>query len=311
MKEYRIQTKLMGSMFELIVGHEYQEEAQYFLDIGIEEIVRIEHLLSEFKENTVTASLNKNAGIAPVPVDEEVYALLQRCQRISALTQGAFDITVAPLKKLYRFKNQEFSFPDADQIRNTLDIIGYRYLVLDESKRSAFLSKNNMSLSFAAIGKGYAADNVRKLWIEHGLTSGVISASGDLTTIGNKMDGSPWQIGIADPDHKESMLFYIPVRDASVATSGDYEQYFMHGGVRYSHNINPLTGWPVTGIKSVSVFSPGAELSDALATAVYVMGIDTGIHFINQLPETHCLIIDDQHRVHHSKNIDIYHEKQK
>ncbi len=309
MNEHRIQTKLMGSVFELIVAHSDAGEAKHLLDIGIREITRIEDLLSEFRDNTITSNINRNAGIEPVTTNPEVYALIERCQKISALTRGAFDITVGPLKKLYRFKNTEFSFPDKQKISETLDNTGYHNIQLGPENQSVFLSKKNMSISFAAIGKGYAADCVKKLWLKHGVTSGMISASGDLCTIGSKADGSPWKIGIADPDHKDLMMFYIPVHHTSVATSGDYEQYFMHQGVRYSHNINPLSGWPVTGIKSVSVFSPGAELSDALATAVYIMGVDAGLYFINQLPDTHCLIIDDHNQTHHSKKIEIQYEK--
>jgi thiamine biosynthesis lipoprotein len=309
MNEHRMEVRLMGSVFELIVCHEDPSEARRALETGIEEITRIENLLSEFRENTVTTRLNQKAGIEPVEVDPEVYALLERCQQISALTQGAFDISVGPLKKLYRFKNGEFSLPGQEVLNETLQRIGYRHVSLTQDGRKAFLAKKDMHISFAGIGKGYAADRVRKLWIENGISSGVVSASGDLTTIGNKADGSAWKIGIANPDDKDCMLFYIPVTNAAVATSGDYEQYFMHNGVRYSHNINPVTGKPVSGIKSVSVFSPMAELSDALATAVYIMGVDTGIHFIDQLPETHCIIIDEHNKVYHSKKIQIEHEK--
>ncbi len=300
----------MGSAFELIVGHDEAAEAKYLLDIGIQEITRIENLLSEFRENTFTSALNRNAGIEPVAATPEVYSLIERCHQISTITRGAFDITVGPLKKLYRFKNSEFTFPGNKEISETLGRVGYSQLLVNPAEHTVFLPKRGMSISFAGIGKGYAADCVRKLWLKHGVGSGVISASGDLCTIGNKADGSPWKIGIADPDDKEKMLFFIPVHQAAVATSGDYEQYFMHRGIRYSHNINPVSGRPVTGIKSVSIFSPGAELSDALATAVYIMGVETGLHFVNQLPDTHCLIIDDRNRTHHSKQINIQYEKQ-
>jgi thiamine biosynthesis lipoprotein len=310
MNEYRIQTKLMGSIFELIIGHDHQEKAEYLLKMAIAEISRIEDLLSEFREHTSTSHINANAGIAPVTVSQEVYGLIERCQRISALTQGAFDITVGPLKKIYRFKNAEFQIPEKAMVQEALSRTGYKYIQLSASTSSIYLSRRNMSLSFAAIGKGYAADCVRKLWMQNGVSSGVISASGDLCTIGYKADGSPWKIGIADPDQKDTMLFYIPLKQhSSVATSGDYEQYFIHQGTRYSHNINPLSGKPVSGIKSVSVMSPGAELSDALATAVTIMGVEAGLHMINQLPETHCLVIDDHNCVHTSKQIEIEYEK--
>jgi thiamine biosynthesis lipoprotein len=310
MNEYRLQTRLMGSIFELIIGHDHRKDAEHLLQMAVDEISRIEDLLSEFREHTFTSRINASAGIAPVITTPEVYGLIERCQRISALTQGAFDITVGPLKKIYRFKNTEFQLPEKTSIDEALDCTGYRHIQLSPEICSVYLPRENMSVSFAAIGKGYAADCVRKLWMENGVLSGVISASGDLCTIGYKADGSPWKIGIADPDRKDAMLFYMPLKpNASVATSGDYEQYFMHRGIRYSHNINPVNGKPVTGIKSVSVLSPGAELSDALATAVTIMGVDAGLHMINQLPETHCLVIDDHNRIHTSRQIEIEYEK--
>lgn len=297
----------MGSGFELLLHHADSARAKELLKMGVREIERIEDLLSEFREYTYTSQINRNAGLAAVKTDEEVHGLLQRTLGISAMTDGAFDITVGPLKKLYKFKNSDFRFPERDQIQTALSLVGYDNLRLG-ANREVSLSHPGMSISFAAIGKGYAADRVKKLWLQHGVTSGVVSASGDLTTIGCRADGNPWTIGIADPDNKENMLFYIPVQDASVATSGDYEQYFMWQGTRYSHNINPVTGKPVTGIKSVSVVSPMGELSDALATAVYVMGVEVGLHFIDQLPGTHCIIIDDHNQAHFSRHIEILHE---
>jgi thiamine biosynthesis lipoprotein len=164
-----------------------------------------------------------------------------------------------------------------------------------------------MHIGFGAIGKGYAADRVKKLFCEKGVQSGVINASGDLTAWGMRADGQPWKTGIADPDDLSRIVLWLPVNGLSVATSGNYIQYFDHEGTRYSHNINPLTGYPVKGIKSVTIISPGAELSDALATAVTVMGVQEGIQFINQLPETHCIIIDDHNKVYQSKNLQLQH----
>jgi len=166
-----------------------------------------------------------------------------------------------------------------------------------------------MRISLAAIGKGYAADCVRKLWLNNGIEHGVINASGDLTSMGKRANGQAWQVGIADPENRKKVLFYLPIDNIAVATSGDAEQFFIHKNKRYSHNINPTTGLPVIGLKSISVFSPSAELSDALATAVYIKGIEQGIHFINQLPHTHCLLIDNNNKIYTSKNLNIRHEK--
>ena len=303
--EFKLNSKLMGSAFELVVVHESKEVAQQLLMNGRDEIQRIENLLSEFKTDSLTSMINQNAGRKAITVNEEVFSLLKRCIQISDLTSGHFDISVGPLKKLYNFKNKQFKFPSKTVIKKTLNQVGYKKIICSETNRSVFLKENGMHISFAAIGKGYAADCVKRMWLKAGLKSGIINASGDLTTIGKRANGSNWRIGILKPGTEGEILFYIPVNHASVATSGDKEQFFIHQNTRYSHNINPITGLPLVGIKSISVFSPSAELSDALATAVYVKGAKKGLAFINQLPNTHCIIIDINDKVHFSEDLKI------
>lgn len=304
LQAYKTQCKLMGSDFELCIVDTNQNKAQKFLDKGVLEIKRIENLLTEFSEDSITSKINANAGISSIKIPEEVFQLLQRCQHISKLSSGYFDITVGPLKKLYRFKNTEFEFPLKKEIRNTLKKVGFTQLVLDPNQPTAFLKKGGMHLSFAAIGKGYAADRIKKLWQSQGISSGYINASGDLTAFGYNIDGKLWKIGISNPDDSQQTLLYLPLQNACVATSGDYEQHFIHNNTKYSHNINPKSGLPIKGIKSVTVISPSAELSDALATAVYAMGKQKGLEFINQLPQTHTIIIDEKNNVSFSKYLE-------
>jgi thiamine biosynthesis lipoprotein len=298
----RIHTRLMGSEFELIVVEKDHETGYQRLQEGVDEIRRIEHLLTEFSESSETAMLNKHAGEKPVTVDPEVWQLIKRCVHLSALTQGAFDITAGVLKKLYRFKERGTGFPPAQVIKDTLHRTGYRHLRLLPNHQ-VFLTQPGMHIAFGAIGKGYAADKVKALWKAAGVRAGVINASGDLTAWGRQPDGTPWKIGIADPGHPDDYLRWLPVDNASVATSGNYEQYIEVGGIRYSHNIDPRTGLPIRGVQSVTIISPSAELSDALATAVTVMGKDAGFHLIHQLPDTHAILIDDQNHVYTTQKI--------
>ncbi|NMM47657.1 FAD:protein FMN transferase [Marinigracilibium pacificum] len=301
MKEYSIRKKLMGTAFELTVVESSEKRANKYLLEGIEEILRIEKLLSEYNEDSETARINNHDYESPLVIDEECYNLIERSLAISLLTKGSFDITVSPLKDLYSFNNGEVAFPSNRSITQALSSVGYKKIKLNDGAIN--LSTENMKISFNAIGKGYASDMVKKLWLKNGVKAGYINASGDLSCFGNRADNSDWRIGIANPDNPKEMLFYIPVQDTSVATSGDYEQHFIHEGKRYSHNIDPLSGKPLSGIKSVTVFSPGAELSDALATAAYVMGVDKGIKFIDQLPMTHAIFIDENNNVHFSKDL--------
>jgi len=300
----KIRMRLMGSDFELIATAVDEQSADIFLQQGINEIKRLEYLLTEFSNTSQTAVLNDNAGITPMQVDTEVYELIKRCKNISSLTQGAFDITAGALKRLYNFKQGNVQLPDKKTILQTQNSVGYKKIEL-LADNTVFLQKKGMHIGFGAIGKGFAVDKVKTLWQTAGMTSGVINASGDLTIWGQQPDGSPWKVGVADPDNKDNILLWLPVENASVATSGNYEQYFDLKGIRYSHNIDPRTGLPARFIKSVTIVSPSAELSDALATAVTIMGKEVGLNFINQLPNVHCIIIDDSNKISYSKNIKI------
>lgn len=293
----------MGSVFELIVITWNEKEANHFFQAGINEIRRIEDLLSEFKDTSEISLINRNAGIKPVRISDEVYSLLTRCKQIHKVTQGAFDITIGPLKELYNFRNQEFEFPTRDLIKKTLKLVDTGKMELNRNN-SVFLPINGMKINLAAIGKGYAADCAKKIWLAMNVKAGVINASGDLTIIGEKETNKPWVAGIPEPDNKEKMFCYIPLKNKAIATSGDYEQFFIRNGIRYSHTIDPKNGLPLTGIKSVSVVTNSGELCDALATAVYVMGKKVGLHFIDQVPNAYCLIIDENNNVSASKKLE-------
>lgn len=297
----------MGSIFELIVVDDTAKEADFFFKIAIDEIQRIEALISEFKQDSDTARINAASKNQSIKISPETFELIDRCKRLHQITSGYFDPTVKPLKKLFNFKNREFELPDQSDILSVLKIIGMDLLNL-ESNHCISKKHDEVMISFAAIGKGYAADRVKNIWIANGLKSGVISASGDLYAIGKNEFGLEWNIAIPDPNDKEKVMMYIPIHHQAVATSGNYEQYFLHNGIKYSHNINPKSGLPCLHISSVSVFSPSAELSDALATAVYAMGIDIGLNFISSLPQTHVIIIDQNGKVHTSNKIELVNE---
>ncbi len=293
----------MGSAFQFVVTAESDEAGQGLLLDCIQEVRRIENLITEFNESSETAQINSHAGIEPIQVSDEVYQLLLRCVQISKLTEGYFDITTVILKKLYNFRNTEFQMPLQKDIHGCLELTGYKKIRLLKNNR-VFLERKGMHIGFGAIGKGYAAFKTMRLMQEKAVAGGVINASGDLCAWGTKHDGTGWKAGIANPDNPDEILLWLPLNGLSIATSGDYEQYFKLNGVRYSHNINPKTGLPVRGIKSVSVISPHAELSDALATAATVMGVQRGLHLVNQLPKTHCIIIDDQNQLYYSDKIE-------
>ncbi|PWK16130.1 thiamine biosynthesis lipoprotein [Arcicella aurantiaca] len=301
----RIQ-KLMGNRFELSVVSDNEIWANEKIDSAIAEISRIEQLLTTFKSDSQTNQINDNAGIMPVKVDKEVFELIQRSLRISALTQGAFDITYGSIdKSLWNFDAKMTVLPDREIALKMVELIDYQKVILSQEECTVFLQDKGMRIGFGGIGKGYAAEMAKRLMIQEGVKSGIVNASGDLTTWGLQPDGKQWTIGIADPNHKNRPFSYLNISNMAVATSGDYEKFVMIDGKRYSHTINPQTGLPVTGIKSVTIIAPNAEIADALATPVTVMGVKVGLDLINQIKGIACVIVDDHDKMFTSKNINI------
>lgn len=292
----------MGTRFEITLVST-QEVANQYLNAAQGEIERIERLISSWDANSQTAEINRQAGIKPVKVAKELYELIARSIEISKITQGAFDISYAALDPVWFFDGRMKAVPSESQRLKSVQNIGFKDLVLNAKEQTVYLPKKGMKIGFGAIGKGYAADATKKLMKSLGVSSGIINASGDLTSWGKKPDGTDWQVGISNPENPTKVFSWFPVRDAAVATSGNYEKYVTLEGKQYSHIMDPRTGMPVSGIKSVTVFAPKAELADAFATAVFIMGIDTGIDTISQLPGMSCIIVDAENNIHHSPNI--------
>lgn len=296
----------MGNRFEISVVSEDENWANERIENAISEISRIEQLLTTFKLDSQTNLINAHAGIKPVQVDKEVFDLIQRSLKISNLTQGAFDITYGSIdKSLWNFDTKMTSLPDATTAKNMVKLIDYQKVILNQNEQTVFLQDEGMRIGFGGIGKGYAAEMAKQLMIREGVKSGVVNASGDLTTWGNQANGKQWTIGIADPNHKNKTFSSLNISNMAVATSGNYEKFVLINGKRYSHTINPKTGLPITGIKSVTIIAPNAELADSLATPVTVMGVKVGLDLINQIKGIACVIIDDNNKIFTSKNINI------
>jgi len=296
----------MGNRFELTVVADDEKFANDSIEAGIEEIKRIEKLLTTFADDSETNLVNRNAGIKPVAVSRETFNLVQRSIKISEVTQGAFDITYGSIdKRLWNFDVNMTSLPDRDTAKQMVRLINYKNVVLDEQECTIFLREEGMRIGFGGIGKGYAADRAKYIMKQMGVESGVVNASGDLSAWGLQPNGQPWTVGIVNPDAKHEIFSYLVISDIAVATSGNYEKYVMIGGKKYSHTINPRTGLPVTGIKSVTIITMHAEVADAMATPVMIMGISTGLDLINQMNGIEAIIIDDDNKLYTSKNINI------
>ena len=306
MRAHKRVLRLMGNRFEITVVGEDAHRANIKIDVAIKEIERIEKLLTTFNDDSQTNIINKNAGVQPVVVDKEVFELIRRSMRISDLTQGAFDITYGSIdKSFWNFDVNMTSLPSKEKALESVKLINYKNVMLEEDKCTVFLLNTGMRVGFGGIGKGYAADRAKAVLQNEGVESGIVNAAGDLITWGNQPDGEPWTIGIADPDQEQVPFSTLNISNAAIATSGNYAKYATIDGKKYSHTIDPKTGMPVSGIKSVTILCPNAELADAMATPVMVMGISVGLNMINQLHKIACIIIDDKNQVYTSNNINL------
>jgi thiamine biosynthesis lipoprotein len=296
---------LMGSRFEIVAVHENDTVTDEAIEEAISEIRRIEDLISSWKPDSETSMINRNAGIAAVHVSEELFNLIERAKKISDLTDGAFDISFASADRIWTFDGCEMATPDSALVLASVRKINYKNIVLNRNGLTVFLTEKNMKIGFGAMGKGYAANMAMQIMKKHGITSGLVNAGGDLTAWGNNENRMPWQIGIADPSKKKEYIGWLTVANMSVVTSGNYEKYVIVNGEKLGHIINPKTGYPVLGIRSVTVVSPDAELSDALATSVFVLGTTKGLELINKLKNVECLIIDDDNKLWTSDKLEL------
>ena len=298
--------RLMGNRFTISVVDDDAKWAEKQIDEAIAEVSRIEKLLTTFNNNSQTNQINENAGIRPVNVDKEVFNLIQRSLRISALTDGTFDISYGSIdNRFWNFDKEMTSLPDAEAAKESVKLINYQNIILDAQNLTVFLQEKGMRIGFGGIGKGYAAERAKQLLIKNGVKSGIVNAAGDLTTWGNQPNAKPWTIAIADPNAQNKAFSYINISDVAVATSGNYEKFVIIDGKKYSHTIDPKTGFPVFGIKSVTIICPNAELADAMATPISVLGVDAGLGLINQMKQIACIIIDDDNNIYTSNNINV------
>ena len=302
---YQRTLKLMGSRFDITVVANDSIQGHNYIDTAILEITRIEKLISSWDANSQTSKINKDAGIKPVVVDTELFELIKRAISISKLTDGAFDISYASMDRIWKFDGSMTEVPTINKINASVAKVGFQNIVLNKDKNTVFLKKKGMKIGFGAIGKGYAADKAKALLISKGVSAGIINASGDMNTWGNQPNGKPWTVAITNPMNKNKVFALFPLINNAVVTSGNYEKFVNLNGKRYTHIIDPRTGYPSSGIISVTVFAPKAELADALATSIFVMGKEVGLNRINQLPKVECIIIDEKGNISTSNNITI------
>ncbi|QIH37663.1 FAD:protein FMN transferase [Flavobacterium sp. Sr18] len=296
---------MLGSPFEVTAVAKDTIKANEYIDLAIVEVKRIENLISDWIPTTQISEVNRNAGIKPVKVDTEVFELVERAIKISQITNGAFDISYASMDKIWKFDGSMKVMPTEEAIKKSVAKIGYKNIILNPKQHTIFLKLEGMKLGLGGIGQGYIADKVKDLLFSKGCVSGIINVSGDINAWGKQPDGKPWTVGIVNPLNKNKIFATFPIEDSAVETSGSYEKYVIFNGIRYSHIIDPRTGYPAKGVVSVSVFAKQTEIADALATGIFVLGVDVGLDLVNQIKGIECIIVDDKGKIHSSNGIDI------
>jgi thiamine biosynthesis lipoprotein len=304
-KKYADSKVLMDTAVEMTVYGKDKKKLIDAVDSGFKEIQRIENLLSNYIEGSDVSNINSADG-ATVNVNEETVSIIEESIKIGNLTDGAFDITLGYLGDLWDFTSESPSVPDDAAIKKILQHTGNEKIVINkhsENKDATFsvrLSDSKAKIDLGGIAKGYAIKMAARALKRNGIKSGLIDAGGDIVVIGSKK-GKYFKVGIKSPDD-DSIIGIVNAHDVAIVTSGDYERCFIKDGVKYHHILDPKTGYPARGCRSVTVIAKDATVTDALSTAIFVLGHEKGIGIIDSLDDVEAMIVDDKNEVHLSKN---------
>jgi FAD:protein FMN transferase len=280
---------IMGTAIRVELWHENPALGEAAMDAVMEEMHRIDRAMSPFKPESELSRLNREASTSPVPVTKEMFDLIERSIEFSELSEGAFDITFASVGCLFDYRNG--IGPTADKIAAALPGIGYRHIRLDHRRRTIQFAHDKVQVDLGGIAKGHAVDRCVALLKARGVGEALVMAGGDSRVLGDKR-GRPWVIGVQDPRRKDAMVARIPLVDAAISTSGDYERFFEADGVRYHHILDPKTGASATGMRSVTIIGPDATTTEGISKSVFIKGPQRGIRFVESLPGVDAVIID-------------------
>ena len=293
---------LMGTTVEAIIVDDNEKVARKAIDDAFSAMERIDRLMSNFKEDSDISKINRGAGIEDVAVDGDVIEVIRKSIYYSEISDGAFDITVGGAEELYDFGNGG-KLPEEHKFKNAVKDIGYKNIRVKGNTIHFF--KKGTKLDLGGIAAGYAVDKGIEAIKMCGINNALINAGGDIRAIGESENGQ-WKVGVLHPREDDRLKDTLLLKNLSVATSGDYRKYFISGGKRYHHILNPTTGLSTEGIQSVTVVAPLAVDADALSTAVFVLGKKRGMELIERLKDVEGIIIDSDGKVIYSSGINKY-----
>ena len=291
---------IMGTRIAVEVWHEDAGRAEAAIDAVFAERHRIDELMSHYKPESQLSRINRDAATAPVKVDAELAGLIARALEFSELSGGAFDITYASVGYLNDYRERRH--PSEAQIQAALPAINWRHVVVDREASTVHFLMPGVRIDLGGIAKGYAVDSAVQILRDHGIRNGTVTAGGDSRILGDRR-GRPWVVGIRHPDDPNRVIARIPLEDAAISTSGDYERYFDENGVRYHHIIDPHTGKSPVGVRSVTVIGPNATLTEGLTKSVFVMGPERGLALIETQEGVDAVVVRSDGRVFYSKGL--------
>lgn len=284
----------MGTRISVGVVADTSISANKAIDAALDEISRIERLMSTYIDSSEISVVNREAANDWVSVSAELFTLIREAVFFSELSRGAFDITFDSVGQHYDY--YERLRPDATTQAKEASRIGYRQIELDESRQRIRFSQSGVRINLGGIAKGYAIRQARDVIRRLGHRSAIVTAGGDTLLLGTR-GGEPWLVGIQNPRDASDIAVRLPLVNEAISTSGDYERFFELDGVRYHHIISPTTAASVTGVRSASVIGPDAVWTDALSTSVFVLGVEAGLALIETLPDYEAVIVDDQQKL--------------
>jgi thiamine biosynthesis lipoprotein len=282
----------MGTVIEITLIADDEEAANKASLQAFQEIKRIETLMSPWLDSSDVTRINRSAGKERVKVSPETFEVIQKAQEISELSEGGFDITIGPLTELWRKAREKKIPPPVEDVKEKLGLVNFKNIEMDQEGK-VFLKKKDMAIDLSGIAKGYAVDRVFELLKSLGYRNLIVNAGGDLR-VGGLKNNQPWSIGIQNPRESKNILARISVSDMAVATSGDYEKFFIYEGKRYHHIFNPKDGFPTDDCQSVTVLCKEGMIADALATAVFVLGAEKGYSLCQKLEGVDYIIVDKE-----------------
>lgn len=296
----RREEAIMGTAITVELWSEDRAEGEAAIDAVMQEMHRIDQLMSPHKPDSELSIINRNAATGPVQVGSEMHQLLQRAEYFSALSDGAFDITFAAVGRLFDYRLRRR--PSAAQLDAARQAVGYRNLILDDAAQTVHFLRAGMCIDLGGFAKGHAVDNATRLLRQRGIAHANISAGGDSRVIGDRR-GRPWMIGVRDPRREGEVIAMLPLIDTSISTSGDYERYFDEDGVRFHHLIDPATGVSPHSVRSVTVLAEDGLTTEAFSKIVFVSGIKKGLALIEAQKNIDAVIVDADGKLHYSSGL--------